>query len=293
MWSTPKFLSLKDPALRVAMYDTGDVHSDVQASKPVLFLVHGLAINAMSWTHAVEHLRYNYRCIAIDLPGHGNSHDQRGNFSMSFYAHVVRSCIEALKLTDITLIGHSMGGQISVITALQLPAVVQRLVLVSAAGIETFTNEEGQQIVQGTEYFYRAPVDIAHVLALYQPHFSMHAERVRELAEEHITQQAERFSAFTETVIASVKGMLKEPVSGFLPHIHQPTLVLYGENDRLIPNKWVHPAMTTAQVAEEARQRIHNANVQLVPGGGHYLPFEQPKEFAERVHLFCLSTENS
>jgi pimeloyl-ACP methyl ester carboxylesterase len=193
MFDTPKFISLKSLSLKIAIHDTGDTHSETAAAKPVLFFAHGLGLNSLFWKYAVQHLMHDYRCIAIDLPGHGDSWEQRGNFSMSFYAQVVRSTIEEMKLNDITLIGHSMGGQISIITALQMPAVVNRLVLVCAAGVETFTDEEAQRIIQGAEFLYKAPVDVNQIVNTYAQHFSMHAERVREMADDHILQSTERF----------------------------------------------------------------------------------------------------
>jgi pimeloyl-ACP methyl ester carboxylesterase len=105
-------------------------------------------------------------------------------------------------------------------------------------------------------------------------------------------QATERFSSFTEMVLASVKGMLNEPVSNFLPHLQQPVLVIYGENDQLIPNKWVHPTMTIRQIEEIAKHKIMHAQTKLVPLCGHYLPFEQPSVFAESVHQFHLSIED-
>lgn len=292
MWSKPSFVPLAGaPVKQLAVYDTGNVHSDTQASKPVLFFLHGLATGSIMWKYAIEHLRHDYRCIAVDLPGHGNSWNERGSFTMTFYAQAVRACIEALKLEEVTLIGHSMGGQIAIIMALQVPAVVQQVVLVSAAGIETFNTDEAMKIVQGAELFYRAPLDIAHVVSIYQPHLTVRSELARELAEEHIRLQNEHFAVFSETVIRSVKGMLSEPVFNFLPHIHQPALVLYGENDQLIPNKWVHPLMNMQEIAQRAKNRIHNSKVEVLPGCGHYLPFEVPKDFADRVNHFWVKTD--
>jgi len=288
MWLTPKTISLKQPALQITVHDSGDVHSDTQAAKPVLFFVHGLGLNSLLWKYAIEHLQYDYRCISIDLPGHGGSWQQRGNFSMTFYAQVVRACVEEMKLTDITLIGHSMGGQVSVIASLQMPAIVTRLVLVTTAGIETFTADEAQKIIQGAEYFYRTPYDINQILSLYTPHFSAHADRIRELVDDQIIQQKEHFTFFSEMVLASIKGMLNEPVFSFLTHIHQPTLVLMGEKDQVIPNKWVHPLMSHQQIEQSAKQKILKSEVKSIPLCGHYLPFEQPSILGEEIHQFCL-----
>lgn len=292
MFETPKIIPLKNSGLQIAIHDTGNSHSETAASKPVLFFVHGLGLNSLFWKYAVQHLMADYRCISIDLPGHGDSWEQRGSFSMSFYATVVRSTMEELKLNDVTLIGHSMGGQISVITALQIPAIVNRLVLVSAAGIETFTEEEGVQLIQGAEFLYKSPVDVNQIVNTYTQHFSMHADRVREMADDHILQSTERFPAFNEMIIASIKGMLKEPVFNFLPQLHQPALVVYGENDRLIPNKWVHPMMTIQQVADTAEKQLGHSKIKLIPLAGHYLPFEQPGVFGDAVHHFHLETES-
>jgi pimeloyl-ACP methyl ester carboxylesterase len=291
MWSTPKFIDIKNPDLRIAYRDSGDVHSDTQASKPVLFFVHGLGLSSVMWKYAVNNLISDYRCITIDLPGHGASWEQRGNFSMSFYAGVVRSVAEELKLSDITLVGHSMGGQISVITSLQIPAIVNRLVLVCAAGIETFTPEEAEKTIQGAEYFYKAPTEINQILNLYAPHFSMHSERIRELLEDNIFLQTEHFSSFHEMVMASIKGMLNEPVITFLQHIHQPCLVLYGEKDMAIPNKWIHPLMNIQQIETIAKTKIIHSQCELIANCGHYLPFEQPHVFAEKLHAFHLATD--
>lgn len=266
---------------KITLYD-----SEPGGKKPVLFFIHGLSINAGVWKYAITALQKDFRCIAIDLPGHGQSWKVRGDFTMSFYAKVIRECIEALQLRELTLIGHSMGGQLSVILSLQLSAVVRKLVLVSAAGIETFTPSEAQQILQGSEFIYRAPLDAAQLLLSYQPQFAMTPERVRELAQEHLTQQSERFPEFSETTLRSIKGMLQEPVNAFLPQLTQKTLVLYGQYDRLIPNKWIHPSMTIDNVAEEAKKKIRNAEVTVLPDCGHYLQFEQPHIFAERISSF-------
>jgi pimeloyl-ACP methyl ester carboxylesterase len=288
MWSHPKYVQLKNPNLKIVVFDSGDTHSDVQAPKPILFFVHGLGLNGLFWKYAFDHLRANYRCIAIDLPGHGYSWEQRGNFSMTFYAQVIRSCVEEMKLDEITLVGHSMGAQISVIAALQMPAIVERLILVSAAGIETFTNDEAQKIIQGAEFIFKTPQDVSQIIDSYKPQFSMHAERIREMADDQITQGKEHFAEYSEMLIASVKGMLHEPIFSFLPHIHQPTLILYGEKDQLIPNKWVHPLMNIQQIEHVAQTKIIKSQAKLIPLCGHYLPFEQPAIFAENVHHFLL-----
>lgn len=278
MFPAHQFIALEGPAKRIAVYDSGD------NGKPVLFFVHGLAINGRVWKNAFGLLQEKFRCIAIDLPGHGHSWNERGDFSMSFYAQVVRNCIETMKLRDVTLIGHSMGGQISVIVALQLPSVVTKLALVCAAGIETFTEEEKQKNAQGASFFYGVKYEAQKVISFFNARLG--TEQMNELVQEFITQQAERFSLFSEAMVASVNGMLNEPVYSFLPQISQPVLVLYGENDQLIPNKWLHPSMTIRDIVATAEQQIPRCEAKLVGNCGHYLPVEQPEVLAESLIRF-------
>lgn len=281
MLPIPKFISFDSPEKKIAVYDTGETN------KPVLFFLHGLSLNGTIWQQVIQSFAGKYRCIAVDLPGHGLSWQTRGAFTMSFYAEHIRKLIESMKLTDITLIGHSMGGQISIILSLQIPAIVQRLVLVCAAGIETFSKEGGQQIIQGAELFYRAPADLAHLAALYQPQSSKYAGNLKFALENHLRLQNENFAAFSELMKDSIRGMVNEPVHHFLQHIHQPALVLFGENDKLIPNKWVNPQMTIEDIANEAKKNLRHSTVKRIADCGHYLPMENPAVVANAIEDFC------
>ncbi|HEU4716642.1 MAG TPA: alpha/beta hydrolase, partial [Bacteroidia bacterium] len=107
-----------------------------------------------------------------------------------------------------------------------------------------------------------------------------------------IYQQTEKFATFSETIIGSVKGMLNEPVIPFLNHIHQPCLVIFGENDQLIPNRFVHPLMNVHVIGDIARQKIRKAAVHYFSQCGHYVPFEKPHEFSDELRQFFLSTED-
>jgi pimeloyl-ACP methyl ester carboxylesterase len=204
---------------------------------------------------------------------------------MNFYAQVVMSCIRAMKLDEVTLIGHSMGGQISVIVSLQMPSVVRRLVLVAAAGIETFTPEEKAKVAQGAAFFYGMKHEAQKILSYF--HSQLSADQLSELAGEFITQQNERFQLFTETMVASVNGMLNEPVNGFLPQLQQRVLAIYGEQDVLIPNKWVHPNLKIQDIITEARAKITNVKTVLLPACGHYLQLEKTSVLVSELNLFC------
>jgi len=122
--------------LEVAIIDEGQ-------SEQVLLLIHGLGSNAKGWIKNIPELAKKYRVIAVDLPGYGKSEKGHYPFTLPFYATVLTEMLDVLKIPKATLVGHSMGGQISMVTSLLFPERVDKLVLVSPAGFEKFTDGEG------------------------------------------------------------------------------------------------------------------------------------------------------
>ncbi|MCB0565107.1 MAG: alpha/beta fold hydrolase, partial [Phaeodactylibacter sp.] len=111
---------------------------DQGRGRQTLLFIHGLASNYKAWYKVIGQLRQKYRCIALDLPGYGTSSPVGHPVSIQFFASRVNEFFERMKLKDVILVGHSMGGQVSVAAALQQPANFRQLALVSPAGFETF-----------------------------------------------------------------------------------------------------------------------------------------------------------
>jgi len=87
------------------------------------------------------------------------------------------------------------------------------------------------------------------------------------------------FRAYAEANEKSVSGMLDGPVFEQLDALHLPVLVLYGKGDKMIPNRFFNPALTTADIAARAQNALHGAQMELVEKAGHLLPLEQPEQF--------------
>ncbi len=123
-------------------------------SETILF-IHGLGCTASIWEELSTKLSLEYRCISIDLPSYGNSTELSGTYSLNaiaeeLYKFIVKLNIDAQKLH---ICGHSMGGQLAIILALRYPSIFNKLILVSPAGFEQFTESELQLIKVGTNMF--------------------------------------------------------------------------------------------------------------------------------------------
>ncbi len=118
-----------------------------------IILIHGLGGNISHWTNNIKPLAKKFHCIAIDLPGYGYSDknmDTTNRDLLGFYADFILEFIQKKSLEVVTLVGHSMGGQIAMITAMKDQNKVKHLVLVSPAGLETFTAQEAQLLTSTT-----------------------------------------------------------------------------------------------------------------------------------------------
>lgn len=252
-------------------------------SGPATIFLHGLGLNRNFWSSTIAHLTLNHRCIAIDLPGHGESHNIATNGSMTSYVAAVREVIEKLNLTEVTLVGHSMGGQIAMILALQMPSVITKLVLVCAAGIETFTADEAEKLKTITNQVYANPIadDV-----LSRTFYHANAEIRALLMHEHVVHQKGNFRHLSGLITSSVAGMLNEPVFSFLKQITQPTMVINGAMDTAIPNRWLHPQLTLMELQATAKREIKNCETVMMPMAGHYLAVDLPQELAKKIAAF-------
>lgn len=257
-------------------------------TKTILF-VHGLANYAAAWKYQLSGLSSTYRCIAVDLPGNGFS--SRGDFpySMFFYAECIRQFIEQHKLTDVILCGHSMGAQVSTIVALRYPHLVSKLVLVAPAGIERFS---GTDIL-----FMQAMLNIGDFLYADEFHLETAIRDSFETASPDMPKMMEEMKKLMENqplrqwrsmTIQSIHGMLNEQVHSFLSDIRQPTLLLFAEKDRLIPNRFLHPTLTVETLARQCEALFQQPTVHVLKGTGHFLHLEQASLTNQFIRDFVL-----
>jgi pimeloyl-ACP methyl ester carboxylesterase len=261
-------------------------YSDEGNGKETIIFIHGLGSYLPAWDKNIPELSKNYRCIAIDLPGYGKSSKNPHSGLMSFYADVVMEFVNKMGLKQVTLAGHSMGGQISIVAALQYPEIVKNLILVDPAGFEEFHPGQKQwfkdvmsmNLVKLTPYeaietnlatnFYNLPKD-AHFM----------------IKDRAAMRTASDFDNYCLAVSVSVAGMVDEPVIEKLEKLSQPTLIFFGENDNLIPNRYLNPGRTV-DIAKSGASKIKDSKLVMVPKCGHFMMFEKADVFNNEVVNF-------
>ncbi len=268
-----------DSGIELAYIDEG------QGDETIVF-VHGLGSYMPAWYRNIEVLKNDYRCIALDLPGYGKSGKGDYKSDMMFFASTVKSLVEQLNIEKITVAGHSMGGQIAMTMALHYPELVEHLILVSPAGFETFTEGQKQWFreVVTPKLTQLTTVEMIQANLAYN-FYSMPAEAEFMITDRIAIRKAADFEWYALTITRSVQGMVDQPVYEFLPEIEQPVLTIFGENDNLIPNRFLNPGFTE-DIAKKGTDRLPNSKLNMISKAGHFVHFEKPQEFNQAVKTF-------
>jgi pimeloyl-ACP methyl ester carboxylesterase len=261
---------------RVHVIDTGG-----GPERPVLVWIHGLSGLWQNWLLNIPAFMDRYRCVAFDLPGFGESELPRGEISISGYARTVEAICRALDVEHPTVIGNSMGGFIGAELAINQPTQVDKLVLVSAAGLST----EDRAV---------APLLVAsRVLAIMSARFEAQTDavvrrpRLRRLALQGVLRYPERLSApltwelvqggWKPGFVPALKANLEYSYRDRLAQIEVPTLIVWGRNDMIVP------------VGDAYRyEKLIGANArrEIFEDTGHVPMLERPSQFNDMLDRF-------
>jgi pimeloyl-ACP methyl ester carboxylesterase len=241
---------------------------------PALFLLHGLSASHDIWEHVVEELAGRYRVVAPDLPGHGESAKPDAPYTIDFYAGIVRTLARELAIDEAIVAGNSLGGKIALELACWYPRFVRALVLSAPAaeyarGLRPF----GKAIqALSRPQVMRVALDRALEQSFFERLHRGHVVR-RRILEARLA--ADDFPQFARAVARSVGGVLAaEPQP--LDRIAQPTLAIWGREDRIVP----------VRRSADLVRAIPHARLRLIDHCGHIAMLEQPGEFIHHVTEF-------
>lgn len=254
---------------RIAYYDTG--------VGPPLVLVHGFGASALTWRKVVPPLAKKYRVIMLDLKGYGYSDKPKdGRYSLDEQSRIVAALINRLKLENVILAGHSMGGGVALYTYFRVPEKITRIVLIDSAGFP-------QKFPFFVKYL-RIPIVSAVLMSLI-PDYSM-AKMVLDLCifdKSKITK--EMISVYSRFLsLPGAKYALRKTAEQIMPpniddviadysKVNVPVLIIWGGEDRVIPK----------ENAYKFKRVLPDSELYILPECGHIPQEEQP---AQLLHFF-------
>jgi pimeloyl-ACP methyl ester carboxylesterase len=257
---------------------------------PSVFLIHGMAGSLTTWDPVFADLAQACDVIAVDLPGHGSSSRMRGDYSLGALASSVRDVLDELEVKAATIVGHSLGGGIAMQFMYQFPERCERLVLVSSGGLGREVTPMLRALsVPGAGLALAGATRIQH-----QRHVAAAGRLLRPLAglvwndlPYMVRQMATLDDPETRrSFLATINAVIEPGGQGInaTERLHLadglPTLIVWGEKDRMIPSSH----------GRAAADLIPGCRFELIPGAGHYPHEDSPERFVGVVADFVATT---
>ncbi len=259
---------------------------DEGKGKQTIILVHGLGSYLQAWKQNIPELSKHYRVIALDLPGYGKSSKGPWEGSLEFFSATVVELADSLGINQFVMGGHSMGGQITVVTALKYPNRVSKLILTAPAGFEVFDDGEKEwfrSVATRSLTKSASPKAIQENLAI---NFYKMPESAEFMIEDRIAMRsAADFEGYAHIISQSIKAMVDRPVFEYLEDVKQPTIIFFGEADQLIPNRFLNGGKAKT-IAEQGHSKMPNSTLVMIPKAGHFAHYEKAPVFNENVNTF-------
>lgn len=211
-------------------------YMEVGSGTPILF-VHGLAGYKENWEYNLPEFGKRFRAIALDLPGFGHTERPDVPYGIPFFADFVVKFLEALGIQRVHLVGNSMGGHIASFIGATRKEIPEKIVLADPAG------------ARGKEFLEALPIkpemieamgpvdpgeDFVRMYANLQ--FFKPGDRTEKMVQRALLDLKEgdlasRFNAH----LKSLRGLIAHDMEPLYKDITAPTLVIWGENDAIVP----------------------------------------------------------
>jgi pimeloyl-ACP methyl ester carboxylesterase len=269
------------------------VELNPQGQKGTIVFIHGLGSYLKFWYFQLDdYAAQGFHVLALDLPGYGKSEKPATfPYTMEAMADAVRELVAQRGIQNPIVVGHSMGGQTALSWAIRYPSEVRALVLTSPAGFETFSAKEQDWFVHA---FSRPLVMRASEEQIWgsiaQGNFYRFRPELDWLIEERVRViHTPEFEPYAYAQVRSVQGLAhNDLVRTSLGRITAPTLIIFGEDDRLIPSSFLHPGYPR-DIFEVGHAGIQGSKLVGLASCGHSVQLDCPSEYGAAVNDFLAS----
>lgn len=254
--------------LRIHYYEGGPADGET------ILMIHGFGANRDNWLRFARHFTARYHVIALDLPGFGESSKPDASYDVATQTERVQAFIAALGIDKLHLIGNSMGGHIAALYAARYPQQVLSLALLDNAGVTAPNQSELFQRLERGEsnpLVVRNAADFENLMNFV----FVAPPPLPDALKQHFAEQAMANSAHYDKIFAQLRERYV-PLEPELPKITAPTLLLWGDRDRVLDVSSI----------EVMQPLLRKSSVVIMKDCGHAPMIERPEETAKHYQDF-------
>jgi pimeloyl-ACP methyl ester carboxylesterase len=282
-------LSIENKPVQMEYMDVAPAKSNDKT----IILFHGKNFNGYYWKNVIPMLtEKGYRVIVPDQLGWGKSDKPDLHYSFHMLASNNKILLDSLHIEKVIVLGHSMGGMLAIRFALMFPETTEKLILEDPIGLED----------------YKTFVPYQPLARLFNKERSATYESYKKYQQTYYPEWKPEYEQYVQAQAADLKTrdfiktawcnaityqmIYEQPVIYEIENIKTPTLLMIGEADRTIVGKDLLDDSVRAvhglypQLAQQAKEKIKDCKLVILPGTGHIPHIQEPEKFKEAVYEF-------
>jgi pimeloyl-ACP methyl ester carboxylesterase len=252
--------------------DRGLVHYETSGRGRPVVLLHGWLESWLPWMGTMEALGRSHKAYALDFWGFGESGKQEGSFTVGDYIEMVDQFMECLGIEKALIIGHSMGGTVSLGVALEHPERVQKVAVVGSPvvgdGLALFLRLAARRVLASLAY--RVPGALPLGVRLFSPFLARDWKTWYEMFERDLSRTT------LESFHYSIASLRDTDLRPRLWEIQVPVLGVFGRVDRIVDPKQ----------GEVLAQGVSMAKIHYFEHSGHFPMLDEPERFYQTLCEF-------
>jgi pimeloyl-ACP methyl ester carboxylesterase len=244
-----------------------------------ILIIPGLGTSVDFWQLVIPPMAEHYRVVAMDPPGFGKSDKPDVKYSLKWITQQIVDFMNERGIDRATLMGGSLGGHLAAMVAIHHPQRVDRLILMGSCGAWP---EPSIFVIAGLETLWQDPIVVDHLRRnwpkIYRDIISSDDAVARELLRYQMALRANRRAFWPEGRAASrsLKSIFYNSCRPCMDRITQPTLLVWGEDDRIhLLSEGIY-----------FRQHLPDARLVIVPNSAHEVILDQPAVMIDLVLRF-------
>ncbi|MFZ5820250.1 MAG: alpha/beta fold hydrolase [Chloroflexota bacterium] len=251
--------------------DQGIVHYEVYGRGRPVILLHGWLGSWGLWQQTMAYLGQFYRTYALDFWGFGESGKKRDTYAVQDFVSLVNQFMEQLGIFRAPLVGHSMGGTVSLSVAIQYPERVTKVVVVGSpiagSSLALPLKWSGYRPIAFLLFnmmgVFRTGMRVASPFICRDPRFPDMMDR-------------DLSRTTVESFLRSIASLRRTDLRPMLDNIKVPVMGIYGDKDNIVhPMQWKPLALGVDQ-----------HRIERFPKAGHFPMLEEPEPFMQRLKSF-------
>lgn len=249
--------------------EQGIVHYEVYGRGRPVILLHGWLGSWALWRQTIEELGKQFRTYALDFFGFGDSIERSDSVSVDIYVELVNQFIERLGIPKAPLIGHSMGGTVSLGVASRYPSRIVKVAVIGSpivgSSLNFFLKLSG----------YKAIADLVYGIPMIKDGFIYGLTHLgaKDGAALHRMVREDASKVSSDSFFQSIGTLRRTDVTHQLPNIQQPILGIYGKRDIIVHPMQGKVLLKHAPTAREA----------WFEGSGHFPMLDEPERFHQVI----------